>query len=183
MQKKKIFTLLRGLFHKTPPVSLPEKSKDRGVNAVLPEEKVEKKPPVKQNPPPDVIRAMSWDEWSKRMDKLARRRDKTKAQIMQEQLTLLCEEYGMHAEFKAGVIFVTTVVGEWYFMYNDRPIKLRHKNYSEEYAKMGKSLNLYHLQSKKFPSPLHVINYIKRHDITLRRRLMEDVDVDEYLLS
>jgi hypothetical protein len=35
----------------------------------------------------------------------------------------------------------------------------------------------------KFPSPLHVIKYIKQHDLNMKRRLMEELKIEEYMLS
>jgi hypothetical protein len=123
--------------------------------------------------------------WEKNIDRRSNGSIKTKAQIMKREISSLCEEYGMHAEFVAGTVFVTTVAGEWFFDFNDRPIRLRHKNYTDLTKELGKSLNHYHLQKKSFSSPLYVIKYICEHDLALKRRVMSDIKselaTDEYL--
>jgi hypothetical protein len=97
---------------------------------------------------------------------------KSKDLIMREQITKICEEYGMHAEFNSGLAFITTVAGEWFFAYNDRPIKLRHKNYELRAGRSAKSLNFYHDQNYTFPSPLHVLKYIYGHERDETERIM-----------
>jgi hypothetical protein len=110
-------------------------------------------------------------------------RGKTKDEIMRAELTYICEQYGMHLRFKSGLVYVTTVSGEWYFAYNDRPIKLRHKNHVEKYVSLGKRYDNYHLQNKTFPSPLHVILYIRSHELWLKNHLLNELAEDEYWLS
>ena len=106
----------------------------------------------------------------------AKRTPSTKAYIMEKQIAAFCEEYGMHAEFKAGTAFITTIAGEWFFMYNDRPIRLHHKNYSTEELKSNRQADLYHLQGTRYSSPLQVLRYISNHDLDLKRRVMQDID-------
>jgi hypothetical protein len=100
----------------------------------------------------------------------------TKAQIIKHELSKACAEYGMHAEYAGGTVFVTTVAGEWFFDFNDRPIRLHHKNYTERAKELSKTLNHYHLQSRKFASPLQALRYISEHDLELKRRMMQDVE-------
>jgi hypothetical protein len=115
------------------------------------------------------------------IDGLASYCEKTKAQIMEEQIAMLCQEHGMYAAFEDGTAFITTVAGEWFFAYNDRPIKLSHRNYSEKLAAQGKSYQHYHLQTKVFPAPLSVICYIRKHEIQLRNRMMDELSVEDYM--
>ena len=105
---------------------------------------------------------------------------KTKAEIMEEQISLLCQECGMYAEIKDGVVYITTIVAEWFFILDERPIKLRHKNYSDDiYGAEIKNINdHYHLQDGYFSSPLHAIKYICAHDIFTKDRLMENNDTE-----
>jgi len=100
----------------------------------------------------------------------------SKSDIMKYEISALCKEYRMHAEFVGGTAFVTTVAGEWFFIYNDRPIKLHHKNYSDRAMNAPRTMKLYHMQDKKFASPLHVIRYISEHDLNLKNRLMHEID-------
>jgi hypothetical protein len=123
--------------------------------------------------------------WENRIEQKAKNSSLTKAQIIRKEIVLICEEYGMHAEFSGGTVFVTTVAGEWFFDYNDRPIRLHHKNYIAMVAKIGKSLQHYHLQHERFASPLHALRYISGHDLALKRKVMQEVEseraTDEYL--
>jgi myo-inositol-1(or 4)-monophosphatase len=123
--------------------------------------------------------------WEKRIEQKAKNSKLTKAQIIQKEIVSICEEYGMYAEFAGGTVFVTTVAGEWFFAYNDRPIRVHHKNYTARTKEAGRSMQHYHLQDKRFASPLHAIHYISEHDIALKRRVMQEVEseiaADEYL--
>jgi len=49
---------------------------------------------------------------------------RSKSEIMCEQIMLLSEEYGMHAEIRGSIVSITTIAGEWYFDFKDRPITL-----------------------------------------------------------
>ena len=119
--------------------------------------------------------------------KYVTRKPPTKAQTMQKQIAAVCEEHGMHAEFTGGTAFITTVAGEWFFAYNDRPIRLHHKNYSDDEMKANRRNDLYHLQDVRFASPLQALRYISKHDLDLRRRVMQDtvgmIAEDRYFFS
>lgn len=93
------------------------------------------------------------------------RTPKPKSEIIGKQIQLFCEDLGMHAEIIGGKAFITTISGEWYFTYNDRPITLKHKNSEMRFYSDGtRKNNLYHTQPKVFYSPAHAIIYIARHD-------------------
>ncbi len=89
----------------------------------------------------------------------------SKNDIVSKAIVAYCEKLGIHAEAKAGVAYITTVAGEWYFTYNDRPIILHHKNAEKRYDAHGKEKkNQYHIQEQKFYSPAHALAYIAIHD-------------------
>jgi hypothetical protein len=112
--------------------------------------------------------------------RIAVTKNRKKSQIIQEEIAKVCDTYDMHAEFYGGTAFITTVAGEWYFVYNDRPIELRHKNYSLV-PKNGDAALRYHKQNKKFPTPLHVIKYIYAHEKVLIQKTMESQGLEDYL--
>jgi myo-inositol-1(or 4)-monophosphatase len=114
--------------------------------------------------------------WEKRLEKKRAYSDQTSGQIIQRAISSICDEYGMHAKFVGGTAFITTFAGEWFFAYNDRPIRLRHKNYAERTKKFADSLDYYHLQYDRFPSPLHALKYIFNHDMELKRKIMWEAD-------
>lgn len=89
----------------------------------------------------------------------------SKNDIVSKAIVAYCEKLGIHAECKAGVAYITTVAGEWYFTYNDRPIVLHHKNAEKRYDSHGREKkNQYHIQEQKFYSPAHALAYIAIHD-------------------
>lgn len=89
----------------------------------------------------------------------------SKNDIVSKAIVAYCEKLGIHAETKAGVAYITTVAGEWYFTYNDRPIVLHHKNAEKRYDAHGnEKKNQYHIQEQKFYSPAHALAYIAIHD-------------------
>lgn len=89
----------------------------------------------------------------------------SKNDIVSKAIVAYCEKLGIHAEVKAGVAYITTVAGEWYFTYNDRPIVLHHKNAEKRYDARGREKkNQYHIQEQKFYSPAHALAYIAIHD-------------------
>jgi len=97
---------------------------------------------------------------------------KSKAEIMRSQIKILSEEYGMHAEFHGSMVYITTMAGEWYFDYNDRPIRLRHKNAEKRLDRSGQPTGHYHAQPYQFHAPLQVLAYIRNHEQLEVRRLM-----------
>jgi len=114
--------------------------------------------------------------WEKQYEARRPRTIPNRAETIKREIASVCAEYGMHAGFVGGTAFITTVVGEWFFTYNDRPISLHHKNYSNGARQVDRAMNFYHLQDKKFASPLHVLRYISAHDHDLKRRVMQEAD-------
>lgn len=110
-----------------------------------------------------------------KMPKIKPHSGKSKSDIMRSQIKFLSEQYGMHAEFHGNMVYVTTVAGEWYFDYNDRPIRLRHKNAEKRVDRHGKLIGHYHRQQYEFHAPLQVLAYIRNHEQAEVHRLM-DVD-------
>ena len=96
----------------------------------------------------------------------------SKAEIMRAQIKALSEQYGMHVEFHGSMAYVTTIAGEWYFDYNDRPIQLRHKNANPRLDRNGKPLGYYHVQHYRFHAPLQVLAYIRNHERLEVERMM-----------
>ena len=80
----------------------------------------------------------------------------------------------MHAEFHGGMVYITTIAGEWYFDYNDRPIRLRHKNAEKWVDRYGQDTGHYHVQPYHFHAPLQTLAYIRNHEQFEIQRLMED---------
>ena len=105
---------------------------------------------------------------------ITKRPVRTKADIMKNEISRVCQEQGMHAEFRGGTVFITTAAGEWYFDYNDRPINLKHKNENQWFDGFGNSTGNYHPQNVSLYAPIQAIAYIKRHDMAAEKRLMED---------
>ncbi len=102
-------------------------------------------------------------------------KNKSKADIMKTEIVKVGEAYGMHVLVLGTThVYVTTVVGEWYFCYNDRPIKLHHKNSEIRYAQNGDQINHYHIQDISFPSPTHALAYIRNHEQASIKRLMAE---------
>lgn len=99
---------------------------------------------------------------------------KTRANLTQEALIAAAEGYGLHLEFIGPNVYVTTIAGEWYFNYVDRPILLHHKNNRTYLNKTGKPKNYYHNQEISFPSPLDAIKYIFRHERAAYNRGFQD---------
>jgi hypothetical protein len=98
---------------------------------------------------------------------------KSKLEIMREQIKRLSEEYGMHAEFHGSRVYITTVAGEWYFDYNNRPIRLRHKNAEKWRDRNGKLIGHFHTQPYQFHAPLQVLAYIRNHERLEVQRSLE----------
>lgn len=89
----------------------------------------------------------------------------SKSELISRAIVAYCERLGIHAEVKGGVAYITTMSGEWFFTYNDRPIVLHHKNAEKRYDWKGNLLkNNYHTQEQKFYSPAHALAYIAIHD-------------------
>ena len=105
----------------------------------------------------------------------------SKGEAIKKQIEAICSKYGMYAEIFGGTAYITTVAGEWYFSYNDRPIILRHKNAEMRYKRDGTSTGLYHVQNQTFYSPLHVLTYIKNHENAEIKRLMENEQLQDDL--
>ena len=72
------------------------------------------------------------------------------------QLVNIGRKYGLHVKIDHGTAYVTTAVGEWLFLYNDRPITLRHRN--------SMRCDGYHRQLPTFYSPAEVLRYIYFHE-------------------
>ena len=104
--------------------------------------------------------------------KKVRKKPKTKAELIKEQLIRISEAYGMHVQIVGNVAFVTSVAGEWYYNYCERPIKLRHQNTEQRFDAQGRSTGFYHKQDYEFASPAHALAYIHRHEQATIRRLM-----------
>lgn len=94
---------------------------------------------------------------------------KSKDAVFQDAITELCDQYKMHAKFKGGIAFITTLSGEWQFRYSDRPIQLFHSN-------AFKGRGDLHNQNIRFYSPVDVIRYIYFHERDRMKRLMSDTD-------
>lgn len=89
----------------------------------------------------------------------------SKNDVVSKAIVAYCEKLGIYAEAKAGVAYITTVAGEWYFTYNDRPIVLHHKNAEKRYDIHGnEKRDQYHIQKQRFYSPAHALAYIAIHD-------------------
>ena len=99
---------------------------------------------------------------------------RSKSEIMCEQIILLSEEYGMHAEIRGSIISITTIAGEWYFDYNDRPILLRHKSSEKRLDHHGKPRSKYHVQPNQFHAPLQVLAFIRNHERMAIKRSMDE---------
>ncbi len=91
---------------------------------------------------------------------------------MEGRIKNTCAKYGMKAEIKGGIVYVTTYGGEWYFSYNDRPITLYHKNSVPVKGRDGKLKRHFHIQKVDLYSPLHALAYIRNHERAEERRLM-----------
>ncbi|MDL2219573.1 hypothetical protein LJC04_04495 [Ruminococcaceae bacterium OttesenSCG-928-O06] len=101
-----------------------------------------------------------------------KRKFRTKSDIMKNTIRGVCERYQMHADFEGGMVYITTIAGEWYFNFNDRPIQLRHKNAEMRFDQFGRSKGHYHLQQYSFNAPLQAISYIYNHERAAMWRLM-----------
>ena len=99
---------------------------------------------------------------------------RNKAEIMCEQIMLLSEEYGMHAEIRGTIVSITTIAGEWYFDFNERPILLRHKSTEKRLDRHGNPRSKYHVQPNQFHAPLQVLAFIRNHERMAVKRLMEE---------
>ena len=97
-----------------------------------------------------------YDSFKKNEDAIE---EKTKAQIIEKEILSLCNEFDMKVEFMNGIACVRTEKTAWTFIYNDRPTQLKRIGSLEEsFEERSKESKF--LKEKKFPSPLHVIQYI-----------------------
>lgn len=96
------------------------------------------------------------------------------ANTIEEKIKNMCSKYGMKAEIKNGVAYITTYAGEWYFSYNDRPITLYHKNSVPVKNKKGKIVRHSHVQPAELYSPLHALAYIRNHEAAEEKRLLKE---------
>ena len=138
-----------------------------------PQESPKPNPKPSPKPAPKPVTKLAWENG---VEAKYKRSGKNKAETMKQEIAGVCEEYGMHAEFVGGTAFITTIAGEWFFTYNDRPIRLHHKNYADNAVKAKRTTKLYHLQYETFASPLHVLKYISGHDLELKRRVMDEIE-------
>lgn len=106
----------------------------------------------------------------------SRSRYKSKAETMREQLVAVSKQYGLHAEVVGGMAYITTIAGEWYFNYNDRPIKLHHKNAETRYDRDGNPTGQYHTQPMIFHAPLQALTYIRNHEQAEIKRQMDALE-------
>ena len=97
---------------------------------------------------------------------------KTKAEIIKEQLKAICESYGIYVDFSGSMAFVTTIAGEWYFDFCDRPIRIHHLNSDQRLDSGGDLVSYSHVQKNTFTSPAHAIAYIFHHEQAAIKRLM-----------
>lgn len=102
------------------------------------------------------------------------KRRKTRADLTQDELIKIAEEYGIHLDFIGPNVYVTTIAGEWFFDYNVRPIVLHHKNNRVFLSRNGKPKSHYHEQEYTFPNPLEAIKYIFRHERAAVQRGFQD---------
>nr|WP_326184523.1 hypothetical protein [uncultured Oscillibacter sp.] len=98
---------------------------------------------------------------------------KTKSELMRQAMAELAERHSMHIEFKGGSAMVTTIAGEWFFDYNQRPICLHHKNNDARFHADGTSDGYYHVQKLTFPTPLAALAYIYHHERAAERLAFE----------
>jgi len=87
----------------------------------------------------------------------------TKNDLLGAQLKKLCMERGIFAEISDKSIDMTTISGEWHFNFIERPIVVYHRNYH--------CVDGYHIQERAFPTPIHVIAYVQKHDIRDMKRI------------
>lgn len=100
---------------------------------------------------------------------------KTKSELMRQALAELADRHGMHIAFKGGSALVTTIAGEWFFDYNQRPICLHHKNNDIRLRSDGTPNGHYHMQALTFPTPLSALAYIYHHERAAERLAFEDM--------
>lgn len=98
---------------------------------------------------------------------------KSKSELMRQAMAELAERHSMHVEFKGGSALVTTIAGEWFFDYNQRPICLHHKNNDARFRADGTSDGYYHIQKLTFPTPLAALAYIYHHERAAERLAFE----------
>lgn len=94
---------------------------------------------------------------------------RTKSELMRQSLAELADRHGMHIAFKGGTALVTTIAGEWFFDYNQRPISLHHKNNDIRLRLDGTPNGHYRVQALTFPTPLAALAYIYRHERAAER--------------
>jgi len=93
----------------------------------------------------------------------------SKTELLGNQLRSLCADKGIFAEITGELIKMTTISGEWHFNFVVRPIELYHRNYNGEDG--------FHIQAKSFPTPIHVIAYVQKHDIKdMKRKLLISIE-------
>lgn len=94
---------------------------------------------------------------------------RTKSELMRQALAELADRHGMHVTFKGGSALVTTIAGEWFFDYNQRPICLHHKNNDIRLRPDGTPNGHYHVQTLTFPTPMAAMAYIYHHERAAER--------------
>lgn len=111
-------------------------------------------------------------------------RIRTSGEVIAQAIRVFCDQLGMCAEIKGGTVLITTISGEWFFAYNDRPITLHHKNADQRtYLDGTPCPQRYHVQKKEFYSPAHAICYIAGHDkpVNILEREMERLREEGFL--
>lgn len=99
---------------------------------------------------------------------------KSRSELMRQALAELADRHGMHIAFKGGAALVTTIAGEWFFDYNQRPVQLHHKNNDLRLRADGTPNGHYHVQALTFPTPMTALAYIYHHERAAERRAFDD---------
>ena len=86
-----------------------------------------------------------------------------------EHIDWLCEHYGYKHSFNNHRYYIETEVGKWMMITISRPVALFHINKIRE---PGNTEN-YHRQERLYLSLTDTIEYIRRHDDTLKSRIAE----------
>jgi hypothetical protein len=77
-------------------------------------------------------------------------------QIMKDIIISLCEKYKFKYQFINDIVFIYSIIDEWYFSYSKNVFCLYHKNKLH-------ATKQYHFQ-KKFNNIIHILQYIRKHD-------------------
>lgn len=120
-------------------------------------------------------------QFKQQQNYLVRVKHRTKSQIMKEQLLLLGGSLGMHLSFIGSTLYVTTIVGEWYFDFNNRPINLHHMSNSSDLEKYTAPRKPYHQQKQTFSTPAHALAYIYCHEKATIKRITSAFAIDNYI--